>query len=211
MPPKLSLFLAELKRRKVTQWRWFLMPSLLAVLLLSLFPSAGAAQARVPSDSVGASAQAGTGQFGHYVVQALVGAGAGWGAGIGLGVLGGNNIGEQGGEQPGLEGFAIAFPVGFVVGTALGVSLTAKAQWEPHSFLGASLGALAGGGLVVATIPYSRYSSTPAFCMSWPLCSRRVQRWSPVAISETGGGFRWDRPGKGSWAWACRLTSSVFP
>jgi len=131
--------------------------ALIAVLLLPSFPRAATAQATVPGDSVPASAPT---SIGHLAVQTLVGAVAGWGAAIGLGYLGSKTIGEQGGEDPGLEGAVIGFPIGFLGGTTLGVGLTARSQGEPHSFLAAFLGALAGGGLAVVGATAIQHSPT---------------------------------------------------
>ena len=174
---------------------------LVIVLLVSLVPSGGMAQATSPGDSAATSAQAGTGKFGHYMVQALVGAGAGWGAGLGLGILGSHTIGEQGGEDPGLEGFILAFPVGFLVGTALGVTLTAKAQGEPRSFLGAALGALAGGGLAIGLAYGLQQSPTVLYVLPFALPAtvavvsnqhfgKRAQlRAGPTLNGQLGVGF----------------------
>jgi len=174
--------------------------ALIAVLLLSLFPSGGTAQATVPGDSVATSTPT---NMGHLAVQTLVGAVAGWGAGIGLGYLGSNTIGEQGGEDPGLEGFVLAFPVGFLVGTSLGVGLTAKAQGEPYSFLGGALGALAGGGLAIG-LAYALQQSPAALYVlpfALPACAAVVSsrlfgkgarlRAGPTANGQLGVGVSW--------------------
>jgi hypothetical protein len=129
------------------------LPTLALVLLSSLLPQVGRAQAALPADSTGAAAAQASGNSGHYLAQTLVGAGAGWGAGLLLGYGASGSIGEQGGEDPGLEGFIIGFPVGFLIGTGLGVSLTARAQGEPNSFPAAALGGLAGGVIVIGLVP----------------------------------------------------------